>query len=473
MTPTERTSSVAAAVRRGARGPRGLRARATLACGTVALVVAVVMALGVWITVSRYLLAQREQVALAQTVSNATLVQRGLSGQGLSAPTLLAQLHRDTGSVSLLRQQDEWFTTALTVGRDDLPEGLREAVVDGQPLRQRIDVGGSAMLVVGLPLAGAGDAYFEVFPLHELDQSLRVLAAVLGIGVVVVPLVTLPLGWWVTNPALRSLQRVAETSAALADGDLEARIDPGGDPLLVPIALSFNQTASALQERMRSDARFAADVSHELRSPLTTMLSAVSLVDDHRQAIPARARQALDLLGTEMDRFERLVEDLLEISRSDAGSAEVVLEDIVLPELLRRTLSQHPRLLDRLVVDAEARDLVVHSDKRRLERVVSNLVDNAEQHGGGLRAVTVRALDGQALVSVEDAGPGLSVEERERVFERFARSRHSSRGASSGAGLGLSLVSRHLLLLGGTIDVGESAHGGARFLVVLPAKEPQ
>lgn len=448
---------------------RSLRGRATLAFAALALALSATMAVAVWWAVSQYLMAQRESATLTQTVANADQVQRGLRTGGLSAPVLLAQLPREIGSTSLLVDDAEWFTTSLQLGRGDLPAALRAAVLSGQASRQRISVDGRTMLATGVPLAGLGDAYFEVYPLDDLDHTYLVLAVVLVAAGGAVPLVSLVLGRWVTRPAFRPLTRLTSAAGAMAAGDMDARIDPRGDPELVPLAASFNQTAEALAQRVRADARFAADVAHELRSPLTTMLSAVALVDSHRDSLPEDGREGLRLLSAEMDRFHRLVLDMLEISRTEAGTADVTMDDHCLADLVRSALPSPAR--SRLVIDPVAADLVVRTDKRRMERVVTNLVDNAEKHGHGLVRVSVTCTGAAAQVLIDDAGPGVAVEERHRIFERFARGRHTGRTSTEGVGLGLSLVLRQVRLLGGSVSVCDSPEAGARFVITLPVEE--
>jgi len=447
----------------------GLRGRATVAFAVVTLVVAVIVAAAVWWSVSGYLLRQRERSTLAQVLANADQAQRGMHARGLSTHQVLSQLPREVGSTSLLRDEGEWFTTGLQIGPDDLPPELLDAVANGQPSRQRFIVDDRPMLAVGVPLAQLEDAYFEIFPLNDLDETYRLLSGVLLAAALACPLVALVVGWWVTRPAFRPLQRVSAAAAAIAGGDLDTRIDPRGDPDLAPIAESFNRTAAALQHRVRNDARFAADVSHELRSPLTTMVSALALAESHRTALPPDGREALGLLRGEVARFERLVDDLLEISRSDAGSSDLCVEHILLPDLVRHAVPL--RLRGRVRVTPAAMDLTVCADKRRLERVVANLVDNAERHGQGLAAVTVDRSDGWAQLAVDDAGPGLNEDEVEHIFDRFARGRRTGRASSDGAGLGLALVARHVLLMHGAVAVDESPQGGARFVVTLPVAD--
>ncbi|TFV57713.1 HAMP domain-containing histidine kinase [Geodermatophilus sp. DF01-2] len=450
----------------------GLRGRAALALTAVAVVLTAAVAVGVWVFATQYLLFQRQSATLGQAVANASLVQRGLPAEGLSRAQLLSQLPRETGSVSLLVDDGEWNTTSLRIGHDELPESLRTAVQEGIPSRQRIAVDGDPYLAVGIPLAGLDDAYFEVFPLRELDNTFRVLGVVLTLSVFAVAPVSAAVGWWVTRPALRPLDRISAAAAAIAAGDLSARIDPRDDPSLVPIAASFNATAAALEQRVRADARFASDVSHELRSPLTTMLNAMSLVEAYADDLPSDGREALALLRSEVRDFERLVADLLEISRADAGNADLVLEDVRPAALAREALARRAvsgRGAVELNVRSDASDVVVRADKRRLERVLRNLVDNADTHGGGLTAMTVERTPTSACIVVDDSGPGVPEAERSTIFERFARGSGSARASTEGSGLGLALVSRHVQLMGGSVDVTDAPGGGARFVVRLPA----
>ena len=436
---------------------------------TVAL--AGVLAVAVWVAVSQYLLVQRERSTLLQTTDNAAQVQRALGTEGLTVPTLLAGLPHETGSVSLYVDDGEWVTTSLQVGRDDIPVRLAATVVDGTPARQRIEVRDATMMAVGIPLTGLDEAYFEVFPLDELDKTYRVLGAVLTVAVSGLVPLSLAVGWWVTGPALRPLSGIATAAEAIAEGDLTARIDPRGDPSLVPIASSFNRTVAALEARVRIDARFAADVSHELRNPLTAMLGALDLVEGAAEDLSPDGQEGFALLRAEVLRFERLVADLLEISRADAGSTDLVVEEVRLADLVDETLARR-RLGGRPTavpsVQRNASDVVIHADKRRLERVLGNLMDNADKHGGGLTGITVARGPDTACVLVDDEGPGIPEAERTRVFDRFARGSGSLRTRTEGAGLGLALVARHVHAMGGTVTAEASPSGGARFVVTLP-----
>jgi two-component system sensor histidine kinase MtrB len=173
-----------------------------------------------------------------------------------------------------------------------------------------------------------------------------------------------------------------------------------------------------------------------------------------------------------VERFERLVQDLLEISRFDAGVARLAVEDVRVDELVSHAVpADRHQLLD---VDPEAAGLVIRAEKRRLERVVTNLLTNAEIHGGGAVRVGVRRVDSTVRLEVDDAGGGVPPDDRERVFERFARGAAAGRRSGSGAdgvGLGLALVREHVRLHRGRVWVEDSPDGGARFVVELPVKD--
>lgn len=423
----------------------------------------------VWLTVRQYLLLQREVETLEQTTYNAQLLDRLLADEALPVPDALTRLSRVEESVSLVRFRGVWSGTSSTVGPEVLPETLRATVRGGAAAQQRVGLpGGGLRMAVGVPLSGGEGIYYELFDLGDLDRGLRVLGAVLVGSVVLTPVLGMLLGRWAIRPALRPLATLSGAATAVAAGDVAARIDPGGDPDLADLAASFNRTAEALERRVRADARFATDVSHELRSPLTTIAATASLLEVHRDRLPDAGTEALDVLRAEVDRFGRLVADLLEISRVDSGDHDLVVEEVDPADLVRHGLEPHRR--DRLHVDPEAAGLCVRTDKRRLHQVLVNLVGNAESHGRGLTAVTLRCDGDRLWVLVDDAGPGIPHDLRERVFERFARG-PASRGGS-GSGLGLALVERHLRLLGGIVEVRDAPGGGARFAVGLPLGGP-
>jgi signal transduction histidine kinase len=231
--------------------------------------------------------------------------------------------------------------------------------------------------------------------------------------------------------------------------------------------------ADRLQQRIERDARFTSDVSHELRSPLTTLATSLSVIESRRDELPERAQRALDLLSTEVRRFQRMVRDLLEISRFDARSADFATSPVEIGDLVRHAVAPagHAPLPVSINPADDHREFSV--DKRRIERVFGNLIENADRYAGGVTEIVVETSDHSVRVCVDDSGPGIPPADRDRIFERFARGPGTagSRGAGVGTGLGLALVQEHVRLHGGRVWVTDSPTGGARFVVELPLSQ--
>jgi len=236
---------------------------------------------------------------------------------------------------------------------------------------------------------------------------------------------------------------------------------------------SFNLMVSQLVERLERDARFASDVSHELRSPLTTLATTASVLNQHREELSSAGQESLSLLLADLAIFQSLVEDLLEMARSDAGAVPLAIETVKSIELVRQSVRSASRRhgLDEPPVEVrpDIGDPLVRVDRRRFERVITNLIDNAHRYANGAVAVRLTIEDGQLAVNVDDNGAGVPHEEREHVFERFFRGRAAhDRGIARGTGLGLALSRDHVLAIGGTLRVMESPEGGARFQILMP-----
>ena len=321
--------------------------------------------------------------------------------------------------------------------------------------------------------------FFEVVPLDELSRTLgSVRVSLLGAVAITTALGVL-LGALAARRAVQPLADAAQAAQAIAGGGLGTRLEPGDDPDLQVLAGSFNDMASALQQRVERDARFASDVSHELRSPLTTLAASAEVLNSRRDELPDKAAAAVDLIVADVGRFQNLVEDLLEISRFDAGAVRLNREDLLVAEFVRQAVSVSTLPEAHLEVDPRAEDLVIQADKRRLARVVANLLENARYYGGGEVTVTVEPSqpEGEEIedvqIAVEDHGPGVPPEERLLIFERFARGVSAGRrGSSEGAGLGLALVDEHVRVHGGRVWVDDRSDGeeGARFVIELPAE---
>jgi two-component system, OmpR family, sensor histidine kinase MtrB len=453
----------------------GLRARVAVAFGLGAFALSVVLATATYGLTREYITNQRESTTLRQATFNARVVGDALRAPSPALPALLERLDASAGEASspLVYASESWYDGQYPPGHERLPDGLVEQVLAGASVQRRSETPTGPELIVGVPIGDVSGAYFEVFRLTDQDQTLQTLATILVATGTVTTVLGLGLGMWFSRRAVRPLVAVNAAAAAFARGDHSARIEPAQDPDLQALAESFNQTAAALQRRVERDARFAANVSHELRTPITTMVNAVQLLVDRRDELPAQDQETVDLLAGDVRRFARMVEDLLEISSVEAAGRRLSLEPVRIGALVELAANS---VAGRAVTEiaSDAAHLVVQADKRRLERVISNLVENAEIHGGGVRRVLVDRVDEQARIVVEDAGPGVPAAEREHVFERFGRGPRDRRGhdqQAAGVGLGLALAAEHVRLHGGHISVADRAGGGARFMVDLPIED--
>lgn len=275
-------------------------------------------------------------------------------------------------------------------------------------------------------------------------------------------------GVWVGRRVLKPLRDVAETAARIASGELGIRMPETGDQDLAGTVDSFNRMVDSLQRRIDREHRLFGDVSHELRTPLTTLTTGVDVLNRYRDDLPERSRRALDLVTAEVHHMRRLLDDLLALARVEAGMHHGDTEPISVGDLVAHTLRDSHRPVDLLTVTEE---VVVLGRKLELERAVVNLLANADRHGGGVVAVTVCRAAGEAVIEVDDAGPGVPAADRDRIFERFATSRAIPRSATAGTGtgIGLALVAETVATLDGGVECTERPGGGARFRIHLPA----
>ncbi|MBD3782438.1 MAG: HAMP domain-containing histidine kinase [Micrococcales bacterium] len=444
-------------------GRWGMRRRVTVGFALVSLLLSLVLASLAWVLVTQAVVREARATALAATSVDAGQLEARMAAQGNAAAVSLEDLPRTQAVAALALVADRWYASAPTLGPTVLPGELRRAVLEQQVATQRVEVGDTLYLVVGMPVPGRDASFFEVYPMSGTSQAARALSAGLAAATVVTVLLGVALGRVAGRVALRPLERLNTAAAAVASGRLGVRLDDEDDPDLSPLTDSFNRTAADLDRRVVADARFATDVSHELRTPLTTMLNSMQVILHREDRLPEDLREPVALLAEELTRFRHLVTDLLEIARHEAGD-QLVLEPVRLADLVRRAADgEAGRAVTE--VDPGAAEAVLEVDKRRLERVVANLVRNAEGHGGGCTGVRVER-DGDVLrVLVEDAGPGVPEEQARRIFDRFARGQGTT---STGVGLGLAIVQRHVALHGGTVTVGPRPGGGARFVVELP-----
>ncbi len=434
------------------------------------LVVSATLSAFTYLWARTYLVDQRQTSAVHQADANAQLMRTLLEPHSPDVARLLNSLQTPSTAQSVVWHAGRWYGTSALAGPDALPAELRNAVISkDRPARQRYQRSGAQVLAVGIPLSTT-DSYFEIFSLSNLDSTLGALGESLIAASVLGFLVSLAIGAWATRRVLRPVREIGAAAAAISGGRLDARLDAGGDQELAELATGFNSMVDTLQRRIERDARFASDVSHELRSPLTTLHSAVTVMQRRRHQLDAKAARALDLLGDEVNRFDHLVEDLLEISRYDAGVVHVDLEPVDVVALTKGLLAEADQKVE---VSATGADATIVIDRRRLAQALRNVIRNAIIHAGGLTAAAVNVGEQWTEISLEDHGPGISDDERDAIFERFARGRAAGRRSSgSGVGLGLALVAEHLRLQGGSIRVNAVNPSGSRFVLVIPTRRP-
>ena len=473
-----------------------------LSFGLGALALCIVVTSTAYFAVRRATLNQFVQSAVTRAEANATLFGQNLNKgenvyaiEGLIAP-IDAAAGQDTSTcplaTSVLNAGGDWVPddTYLFLTPEGSPNtekalsayGVTKAVSAGKAAEQIVQFppcGAYILVGYAVPTPGGPNAgYFALISTQPVSHTLHLLLAALALASAVTVFAGMILGRWGADRVLRPLRSIAEVASAIADGRLDSRIEAQGSGDLAVLSSSFNQMVDRLQQRIEHDARFASDVSHELRSPLTTLATSLSVIESRREELPERAQQALDLLSAEVHRFQAMVRDLLEISRLDAGSVDFQMSLVEVGELVENALAASAADHVPLEIDPLVGQRKITADKRRVERVMTNLVDNAARHGGGAVRVSVEyagtAEADFVRIAVEDEGPGVPEGERSRIFERFARGTVAAgrRGRGGGSGLGLALVAEHVRLHGGRVWVEDRAGGGARFVVEVPLTAP-
>ncbi len=444
-----------------------------------AALLSVLLSGATYLLTRRNLLAQREAAAISQAYRDAQIMQSTVTTQTASSDQLdtsLQSLVTSSGSHPIIEVPDRngtlvWGSTSTEFGLDSVPASLQRQVRSGEPGLMRIDVNGQPTLAIGLPMPSLEGHYYELVSLQDIEDTLDSLATVLLITTAGATALGILLGWWASRRVLRPLGAAGLAAEAIARGRLGTRLDESPDPDLEVLVESFNHMAAALESRIDQDARFASDVSHELRSPLMTLSASMEVIEARRDEVPdGPLRSAIDLMSADLARFQQLVEDLLEISRYDAGAVRLELSEIPIVGLVEAVVaSQH---LDVPIdVSPGLANTLVRVDKRRLSRVLANLLDNAQKYGEGASRIQIDLVDDRVRLAVEDNGPGVPESDRQVVFNRFSRGVTAGRrsAGSEGVGLGLALVSEHLRLQGGDVWVEDRPDGepGARFVVDL------
>lgn len=446
-------------------GPLGLRARATLAWGVIALFLSSALAGFAYQVTRSQLVAERQNNALNQAYLNARYVRNSLTAGDRKVAEALSEVRGGVESAALIRVGGEWFSESVAVGPSAIPSSLASEVASGKAARQLTVLDGRPFVAIGVAIPSVDGRYFEMVAIDDVERTLGGLAGRLAAIAGVATLCGAAVGWFASGRILKPLRQFTSAAERLAEGGLDTRIVATGDRDLRTLARSFNRMADAVQQRIDREARFTSQVSHELRSPVAALFSVINVARRRRNS--RESVYVLDDMEERVRNLHGLVEDLLELSRVDAGVTGLQLEAVEPVELLRSVLKKSGA--DSIDLEmGEGVPALVMVDRRRVTQIVQNLIDNADNYAGGVCAVGLEGNDGRWRIVVDDKGPGIAPEEQSLVFERFARGEAALKSENSGAGLGLALASEHASLHGGEVKYSQSPQGGARFVVEFP-----
>jgi two-component system sensor histidine kinase MtrB len=390
--------------------------------------------------------------------------------QNTVAKTLVAQLPKMLSNVQL--PFDESRIVAALNDRDtsivvlhrgepnaDIPTALREHVRTGRVGMQRMIKDGHPGLVIGTSLTLAlpnNNVYtpdLEIYigrSLADQDAAIGRLALAAWLVGSATVLVAILLAVVAATSVLRPVRDLGRAARRLGQGDFSTRVPVRGADELAGVARTFNTTAEALERQINDARRFVADVSHELRTPLAAMIAVTDILDEEAEHLPADAGDAARLVSEEAKNLARLVNDLMEVSRFDSGTANLALDEINLAEAITATLRTRGWLNDVVTYLPSVRATV---DPRRLDLIVANLVGNAMRHGAPPIVLTLRADAAWVTVEVRDHGSGLAPEVLPRVFDRLYKA-DSARRRSAGSGLGLAIAWENAHLHHGNLTAG-------------------
>ncbi|MEU9232846.1 HAMP domain-containing sensor histidine kinase [Streptomyces subrutilus] len=368
-------------------------------------------------------------------------------------------------------------------GLGDVPKSLRDAVDDRQKTTaandseyhmywQRTKPGGNPYLVGGTRIVGGGLTGYMYKSLAQERDDLNALAWSLTIATGLALLGSALLAQAAARTVLKPVQRLGDAARRLGEGELDTRLDVSGTDELADLSHTFNKTAAALEKKVadmsareESSRRFVADMSHELRTPLTALTAVAEVLEEEVDDLDPMIAPAVALVVSETRRLNDLVENLMEVTRFDAGTARLVLDDVDVADQVTACIDARA-WLDAVELDAE-RGIVARLDPRRLDVILANLIGNALKHGGSPVRVKV-VVEGEWLViAVQDNGPGIPQDVLPHVFDRFYKA-SASRPKSDGSGLGLSIAVENAHIHGGDITAANGPGGGALFTLRLP-----
>ncbi|MGB3885021.1 MtrAB system histidine kinase MtrB [Gordonia sp. (in: high G+C Gram-positive bacteria)] len=484
---------------------RSIQTRVIVSTLALSFVVLLILGFVLISQITGRLLDAKQEVASEEIARMRSVVERVLS----SAESNTAVQNRLARARSLLTDQDAdstqpasaagSFDSVLLVPADkpggsdvavgpvdDIPTGLRKMVAGGQVAFQYTTVQQGADVVPALVIGSLvespiqGLELYLVFPLASEQNTVNLVRGTLLTGAIVLLGLLAAIAWLVTRQVIAPLQSASRIAVRFADGRLNERMPVRGDDEFARLAVSFNDMAESLSRQINHleefgglQRQFTSDVSHELRTPLTTVRMAADLLYDGRDDLDPIQRRSVELLDKELNRFETLLTELLEISRHDAGVAELVASQIDMTVPVDAALATVAHLAAEtgsdLIVDMPAEPVLAEIDPRRVERILRNLLANAIDHGEHRPVELTMRSDGDAVaVTVRDHGIGLRPGEEKLVFNRFWRSDPSRVRRSGGTGLGLAISIEDARLHQGRLEAWGEPGEGSCFRLTLP-----
>lgn len=451
---------------------RRFRARLTIAFVIVAAASAGVVALTAYVLVREYRLRTFTDHAEREARLSLISVDRDLTADNFRA--LLAEYQRRGGFDVVAVDDEVAFSSSPSLGREDIPTSMRNDVRASRLVSHHTDVGRRPYLVIGgAPPSTAVQVYF-FFSKEQLLDGLRELRNTLAVGCVTSLAAAALFGHAIARRTLRPVRAAAQASHSLAEGLLGTRLDPESDDEFGMWAHTFNHMAAALEARIDAltraaerERQFTSDVAHELRTPLSGMVSAASLLEEHVEDLESESRRPAELLIEGVRRLQRLVVDLLEVARLDAGQGEVRLEPLGIEPALKSVARSWDG--GGSVAISVEEGLCVLADRSRFRLVTANLMANAVRHGGDGVEVRATRQGDEAVIEVLDRGPGIPDADLERIFHRFYKGDRSRSGG--GSGLGLAIAFGNARAQGGSLQAVNREGGGACFTFRLQAVE--
>ena len=462
---------------------RGVRGRLLVTIVGLVALTSIVLGVGAYLYVATSLREQQQGEAIAQTDFNVGVLADQVLPPDATRDDVVStglldafELRGGAGTIVDFGDRDPVTSGFLaTTAFSRLSPELKVIVERGEIGYERLTLDGTPYLVTGAQRLNDGPAFYFLFTAAETEAAITQLGQALLVGGLLLTGLAVLAAGFLARGILRPVREASQAAGRIAEGDLSARLPVDSSDEFGTWAASFNRMAASLdrtvgelqvaQDRQRA---FVAEVSHELRTPMTALVQEAGLLRDHLDALPPDGRRAGELLVGDVARLRILVDDLMEISRFDAAAEVAAPTEFDAAAFVRVVVANR---LPTARLDVPADEVRVVLDRRRLERILGNLLDNAREHGEGAAVEVALTVEGDTLqLSVADRGPGTPPDELPNLFERFHKADPSrSRG---GSGLGLAIAREHAELLGGTLRAALRPGGGLRFELRLPVTRP-